>query len=393
VSCFGKCACQCCGPLEAPSETLLSTPAGQTKLDTDWTTDPCCKTVTLYPDSTAWQYACSDAARTQQINESFDYKVYLRQLQVVTGATGPVLECTIDKNGVETCVLVDANGNPITCDETQTLCTTITQTASRTRSLKAAAKYRLTKIEATLYRVTSTCAGETEPTCKFVLVARGFVEIYYGNVIQLYLSRSTTGETSCCSLNVDFDTLTDETCQDAIEREIGGFTYGNIVLTRSKWYATMPSGTITLTPSDEIDCDTTLSGCVSPVGDQTLSVSTSNVGGWTTKTATCTQRSVDLMCRGLYDSGGVCCLPFNIGMVNRSVGTVDGNIVGIDETMVQYLCNGDNSDCINQDTENCDQEELWDLLCENLSSTISDTGYTAKTLSLFNSNWVITITP
>lgn len=380
-------ACCCCGPLEAPALTALVSPAGESKPASAWTLDDCCKSVTLFPSGTAFTYVCSDAARVQEINESFQYLVYLRTLQRVTGSSAPSLDCQIDRFGNQTCTTVDSNGNPITCDETLELCATLTQTAFQRRTLRAAAKYRYTKFEATIFRADVDCGSGV--ACKYVLVVRAFVELYAGNIIQQRLQRTTTGQTACCVTTVNYDADIDETCRVAIDRTL--LPSYELILRRAKVFDSMPSGPITLGPNDVYGCSP-VSTCVIPLGDSSVTVQSGNVGIWSTHAGpNVTNQEITVVCQGLYDFGGLECYRFPIGNATRIRGVVDANILASLHFSVAYICNPANGLDFNAETEACNQKELWDLVATNLTSSVTDTGYTPKAIEILNDDWTISL--
>lgn len=388
-----KCCC-CCGPLSAPTSTELVSPAGETKAAAAWTNPKCCKTVTLNITTPTWTNICSPAVRTQTINESFNYDVYTRQLQVeVTGPGGPALDCQVNKiTGEVVCTPVDSNGDPITCEIAQTLCTTIAQSASQTKSLHVIARWRATKIELSIYRVKIKCGSETEPTCKFIAVARQYVQIQYGNAVKVARTRTLTGATSCCVLNADYNlSIPALSCADLLAGS--SLTTENVIFTRSKVFNEMPSGEITFNEGDVIDCDTHPLKCVDPIGYDSIELLSSNVGLWGTVTAACVNNTVAMECLALYDFGGVECYYFNIGPTTRQVGTVTSNLLVSLETSVQYVCNPASGADANPDTVNCNQKRIWDLICRDLTQSITDTGYTATSLTISTGAWVINITP
>lgn len=269
---MGKCCCGCCGDLSIPS---------------GWTSVSDCCAQCYQAISEEWTVECSAAIRTDNRSATGIYDYYARDIPVYEGETCVgELVCEINIGGGQTCY-GDGGEQLPPCDETETLCTTITEVRTIDTVHKLVARYRRTGKQTTIARVQTQCDAEGAPTCKWVVISKIFVEVQWAQVAFVDQTHTINGTSSCCT---DFSFSNPAVAPSCATRAAAGLSNtGTFAITRAKYYTSAPSGVITFNPGDTIDC-TPLAGVCEEPGDDEIAIESTDPGlqSWTAPTCTAT---------------------------------------------------------------------------------------------------------
>ena len=248
--------CCCCGELTVPSE---------------WTTRGQCCAQCQRTLSDEWTSVCTDPIRTDTRTATVGVKMWTRVLDVIDEE----IQCVEDPpgSGIFVC---SVGGVPLDDCPEPALCGTTTYTQTTTQELKLVARYKVFKQSDTLSRVETQCDTEEAPTCKWLLISRRCVTIEWGYKWFADDDVLISNDDACCKATaVDVETAAPSCATAAAEMSSQNVT--NVCFTRSKYFTSVPSGTITMEPGDLVDCDYDPADVCNPITSPTASIDTDEI--------------------------------------------------------------------------------------------------------------------
>jgi hypothetical protein len=368
------CRDECCGNPLTPNGWIL--------------TDCCSECYEAITED--WTVECSDVIREDNRSASCTYEVYARLYPVLSGGSLTVMPpCVMDPPPATTCHYEDGNGNPLpTCEETETLCTSIEEVNSVDTVYKIVARWKRIGMSTTIARVLTQCDSEVEATCKWVVVSRLLVRIQYAQVAFIDRTHTITGSSACCSDWSLTDNATAPTCE---ERAAMGLANDiTIPLVRAKYYTSEPTGVITFSPGDTIDCAPLLDPCCS-IGDDDATIVSSDPGAIPWTAPSCEDFDVAADCNVLFHFADPlndpptdeCFWQVN-GTITRHLKTMVGDLLGV--PAVEYECE---STCGTDPPKNFLDGYISAVECVDLTSSHTDSGYTPRSVVIDYPAWTV----
>jgi hypothetical protein len=282
---------------------------------------PCCNQVCCDPlvvpdgwtqisDCCAWKVTeitedftdvCSDSVRTDTRSASVDYLVWTAPWPIYAETDFSAITCiTNPTTGIEQCF--GSNGSPLpACDETPTVCNTVTETHSITTESRLVVRYRPIRRFDTIARVQTACDGGAS-TCKWILISKVLYQVLAEQVDLINEDYSLTDtDTGVCCGNWNITYSSSDTCEEKLAALAGA---SEVTLCRAKYFTTQPTGTITFDPGDTIDCDPLDDPCTDLCSDE-LEICSTDPGEipWTAPVCNDTCQSEYCFVIVTYDAG------------------------------------------------------------------------------------------
>ena len=372
----GRCCC-CCGDLIVP---------------TDWDLVASCCAQCQRTLTDEWTNICSDAIRTDTRSASVDLKMYTRELAVIDDE----IQCVEDPpmSGIIVC---SVGGIPLDGCPADSLCGTTHYAQTTSQSLKLVARWKRTKTASTLSRIETLCGVEESPTCKWLLISRVCVTIEWGYKWFQDDDQLITNDSACCKATARDVVVAAPSCATAAsEMSIQNVT--NVCFTRSKYFTSAPSGTVTLNPGDIADCDYNIETVCNPDTFPVTSVDTDEITlasagssdpiAWTAPA--CVTATTTSGCRYVYKP--------NAGNCNNAVivedsshtetrtsvsinGSLLGPLSGVYPMAFQSACQGADL-CTNW-------KEVTRMECANLTSSQTGSGHTNRSITISLPAWTV----
>ena len=391
------CNCCCCGDVTLPT-TFEVVGVGSHGVE-GWSANGssgCCYRSQIDIEDEEWTNICSDPIFTDTRSAGAYYDIYSK-LGPVTTITDPGDEsgvvCTVTKGGTVTCTV---NGTPLPgCTDDDSLCDTVHEEVSQYQAQVLAVRWRCIGYRTYYYRVNTACDGGEE-ACKWLVVSQKLIEAQSGYLLPFsYTSTITQSGSDCCGSTSEETDYSYPTC-DEIGPGLSGNTLLTFAMTRAKVFDSQPSGTIDFEAGDTIDCDTELD-CITLSGTyDTLQYDSINTGwslAWTAPSCS-GPTSVSRICYAfaIFDyTGNETCIaaayPFN-----ASLASVTGSLLnGYDNT---WQCT---TSCRTQESGsmfvNVPTGAITRVVCRDVTSSRSTTGYTARSITLTFPTWSLVFTP
>lgn len=375
---LGKCCCggvTCCGPLVVPSGwTLIS--------------DCCAQKITNITEG--WTNVCSASARTDTRTASVDYKVYKTPYPDWDETDLGSITCVTDPmTGIETCTGTGGDLPPCS-DEVEVLCNTISQERTVTTESRIAARYKRIRQIDTLSRVETACDGGAS-SCKWLLISRieYLIEALQMDFITDAFTQTDTATDACCGDNPT-TIFIEDTCNEMADA-LAGNGSRTVILCRSKYFTSAPSGTIVFNPGDIVDCTPMTGPCTTLCQDE-LDICTTDPGTITWDDPACIPYTDTIPCLvyvhyiDLDDNPQ--CAPYPNGdLITISGVTIQGELLGVYGAVPiagTYLC-----------PPNCavrpSNYYINRVICDGLTSSQTDSGYTERCITISPSTWSITL--
>lgn len=223
---FGECYC-------GPPDCCLAN-ADYPNWDNGGQPGSCCRVCEFAIVDDPWTLVCSDPIRTDTRSASAEYKYYTTPFPVVTGAMPTWPPCLTAK----------------------TLCATIQETHEVVVVERLMLRYRKIRQDSSITRIEIKCGAEETRVCRWVVSSVVCFDVEYGQVEFRSEDHVRTGTgSSCCSIAgalLDYHVAM-PTC--AARAALGFPTTSTVCIKRIKIYDTEPTGTITFSDGDWVDCE------------------------------------------------------------------------------------------------------------------------------------------
>lgn len=392
--------CCCCGPVTLPSQYQVTAPEiSGTKVPSDWsqdTRDSCCYAVISTPPSGLWTNICSAPTHTESRLIEYYGDYYLMPYPVVAAAGGDSssIICTINKTTGESDCTYEGNPPP-PCDLPEELCATMYRKIAIYRERVLVARWRPTKITTYLYRANLKCGSEETATCKFVLASVMEIQYFFGHLTNLQSEGiRTTSASGCCNPSPNLNSNSPLANCDTLANVGAGTLNGpfTAIVMRRKQYNSLPTGSITFSPGDVLDCDTHVA-CGGVGGLASIQLNSSDTAWflpWTDPTCQSVNGFQD--CRIIYDFGNGTCAYFSNGTIPTTNAVLPDPASGLNIFEVPLLvnCTRTCTQIPSNSSVTIPDKILKRTVCRNLTFNRAVVGYTPRSLFI-DPTWTVNL--